>query len=167
VGRARPSGRGHIGALGVVVVLLSACSSEPCSTEVARRMRRFAEPYTGHWVVAYGDSLTLPDAPTLADRFRVAAVVLDTNRMVAGRACLNTGRLIFSDPRAETLAVRWSGDPGQALVQGWPADLGPFGGLALRWRGRDSLVGSVLFDERMGAQVPSGTTAQFVAGRAP
>ena len=130
-------------------------------------MRRFAEPYVGRWVVAYGDSLTIPDAPSLADRFRVAAVELDTQRVVVSGACVQTGRLIFAEPRADTLAVRWTGDPGQALVQGWPADLGPFGGISLRWRGRDSLVGSVLFDERMGAQVPGGTTAQFVAGRSP
>ncbi len=130
-------------------------------------MRRFAEPYVGRWVVAYGDSLTIPDAPTLADRFRVAAVELDSAHLVANGACVNTGRMIFAEPKPDTLAVRWTGDPGQALVQGWPADLGPFGGVALRWRGRDSLVGSVLFDQRMGAQVPGGTTAQFVAGRAP
>lgn len=128
-------------------------------------MRRFAEPYTGRWTVAYGDSLTIPDAPALADRFRLAGVELDTNHVVAHGACVNTGRLIFTKPHAETLAVRWTADPGQALVQGWPADLGPFGGIGLRWRGRDSLLGSVLFDERMGAQVPGGTTAQFVAGR--
>lgn len=130
-------------------------------------MRRFSEPYVGHWAVAYGDTLTIPDAPTLADRFRLAAVQLDTHRMVVGGACLQTGRLIFAAPRAETLAVRWSGNLDQALVQGWPSDLGPFGGVALAWQGRDSLRGSVLFDERVGAQVPTGTTAQFVAGRAP
>jgi hypothetical protein len=150
----------------VFVLVIAACASEPCSTEVARRMRRFAEPYVGRWVVAYGDSLTIPGAPTLADKFRLAAVELDTSRVVTDGVCLNTGRLIFSAPRADTLAIRWSGDPGQALVQGWPNDLGPFGGVALRWRGRDSLLGSVLFDERLGAQVPGGTTAQFVAGRA-
>ena len=130
-------------------------------------MRRFSEPYAGRWTVAYGDTLTIPDAPSLADRFRLAAVVLDTNRVVLGRLCLQTGQLIFAAPRAETLAVRWSGNLDQALVQGWPSDLGPFGGIALAWRGRDSLRGSVLFDERLGAHVPTGTTAQFVAGRAP
>jgi len=130
-------------------------------------MRRFSEPYAGHWTVAYGDTLTIPDAPSLADRFRLAAVVLDTSRVVLGRVCLQTGQLIFGAPRAETLAVRWSGNLDQALVQGWPSDLGPFGGIALAWRGRDSLRGSVLFDERLGAQVPTGTTAQFVAGRTP
>ena len=130
-------------------------------------MRRFAEPYVGRWVVAYGDTLTIPDAPSLADRFRVTAVELDTTRDVVGGTCLQRGRLIFAVPRAETLAVRWSGNLDQALVQGWPSDLGPFGGIALAWRGRDSLRGSVLFDERMGAQVPTGTTAQFMAGRAP
>lgn len=116
--------------------------------------------------MAYGDTLTIPDAPSLADRFRLAAVVLDTNRVALGGACRHTGQLIFAAPRAETLAVRWSGNLDQALVQGWPSDLGPFGGIALAWRGRDSLRGSVLFDERLGAQVPTGTTAQFMAGRA-
>lgn len=130
-------------------------------------MRRFAEPYVGHWVVAYGDSLTIPDAPALADRFRVAAIELDSTRVVQEGICLHTGRLRFAEPRADTVAVRWVGDPGYALVRGWPADLGPFGGLALAWRGRDSLRATLLFDERLGAQVPAGTTAQFVAGRAP
>jgi hypothetical protein len=130
-------------------------------------MRRFAEPYFGRWDVAYGDTLTIPDAPALADRFRVATIVLDSSRVVEEGVCRHTGQLVFAVPRAETLAVRWIGDPAHALVHGWPADLGPFGGLALAWRGRDSLRASVLFDERLGAQVPVGTTAQFVAGRAP
>ena len=130
-------------------------------------MQRFAEPYMGKWIVAYGDSLTIPDAPTIADRFHLASVELDTNRVTVTGACLHSGRLIFSAPRAETLAVRWSGSIDEALLQGWPADLGPFGGVSLAWRGRDSLRGSVLFDQRVRAQVPRGTTAQFVAGRAP
>lgn len=153
--------------LAVVGSGLWGCSSDPCHTEVARRMRRFGEPYAGRWVVAYGDTLTIPDAPTLADHFRLAAVELDTTRVVVGNTCLQTGRIIFASPRVDTLAVRWSGNLDQALVRGWPSDLGPFGGLALAWRGRDSLRGSLLFDERLGAQVPTGTTAQFVAGRAP
>lgn len=150
-----------------MALLATACGSEPCATEVGRRMRRFAEPYIGRWVVAYGDTLTIPEAPALADRFRVAAIELDSTRVLAAGVCLHTGRLIFAVPRAETLAVRWVGDPAQAMLQGWPADLGPFGGLALAPMGRDSLRISVLFDERLGAQVPTGTTAQFVAGRAP
>ena len=68
-------------------------------------------------------------------------------------------------PRAETLAVTWFGQPEQAIVNGWPADLGPFAGLSLAWWGRDSLRGSVLFDARLGVQVRPGVTAQFVAGR--
>jgi hypothetical protein len=130
-------------------------------------MRRFSEPYAGQWTVAYGDTLTIPGAPSLADRFRLAAIVLDTSRVVLGRVCLQTGQLIIAAPRAETLAVRWSANLDQALVRGWPGDLGPFGGIALVWRGRDSLRGSVLFDEQLRAQVPTGTTAQFMAGRTP
>jgi len=73
--------------------------------------------------------------------------------------------MTFSVPRAETLAVTWFGQPEQAIVNGWPADLGPFAGLSLVWWGPDSLRGSVLFDSRLGVQVRPGVTAQFVAGR--
>jgi hypothetical protein len=92
-------------------------------------------------------------------------VVLDTARTIAGKDCLLRGQLVFRIPRAETLAVRWFGQPEQAIVEGWPADVGPFAGVSLAWWGRDSLRGSVLFDARLGVQVRPGVTAQFVAGR--
>jgi hypothetical protein len=101
----------------------------------------------------------------MSDRFRLATVVLDTATVVSGRDCLFRGRMTFSVPRAETLAVTWFGQPEQAIVNGWPADLGPFAGLSLVWWGPDSLRGSVLFDSRLGVQVRPGVTAQFVAGR--
>lgn len=101
----------------------------------------------------------------MSDRFRLTDVVLDTARTTAGKDCLLRGQLVFRVPRAETLAVRWFGQPEQAIVEGWPADVGPFAGVSLAWWGRDSLRGSVLFDARLGVQVRPGVTAQFVAGR--
>jgi hypothetical protein len=151
----------------VAAAVATACASEPCESYQARRTVRYSTPYMGEWIVARGDTMTLPEEPRLADRFRLTAVTLDSARVVVGRNCLLSGRLVFSAPRAETLSVRWFGQPEQAIVQGWPADLGPFGGLAVARYGNDSLRGSVLFDQRMGVQVPSGVTAQFVAGRAP
>ena len=150
----------------VAAVVATGCASAPCDSYQARRTVRYSAPYVGQWIVAHGDTLTLPEEPRLADRFRLAAVTLDSERVMAGRNCLLSGRLVFSAPKAETLSVHWFGQPEQAIVQGWPADLGPFGGLALARYGPDSLRGSVLFDQRMGVQVPSGVTAQFVAGRA-
>lgn len=128
---------------------------------------RYSLPYAGHWTVARGDTLTLPAEPQLADRFWVGTITLDTATVVAGQACLLRGRMTFLEPRPDTLDVRWFGQPEQAIVQGWPADLGPFGGVALtRVRG-DSLRGSLLFDRQMGVEVPVGVTAQFMAARAP
>jgi hypothetical protein len=150
----------------LAVLAIAACGPpNPCSGAQFRRLERFSRPYAGHWVVARGDTLTFPDSPPLADRFRLGAIVLDTTTAVSGRDCLLRGRVIFSAPRAETLAVTWFGQPEQAIVSGWPADLGPFAGLSLAWWGRDSLRGAVLFDSRMGVQVRPGATAQFVAGR--
>jgi hypothetical protein len=146
-------------------VVATACASAPCDSYQARRTVRYSAPYVGHWIIARGDTMTLPEEPRLSDRFRLAAVTLDSERVVVGRNCLLSGRLVFSAPRAETLSVRWFGQPEQAIVQGWPADIGPFAGLAVALFGSDSLRGSVLFDQRMGVQVPSGVTAQFVAGR--
>ena len=146
--------------------LLAACGPpNPCSGAQFRRVERFSRPYAGHWVVARGDTLTFPDSPPLADRFRLRDIVLDTGTAIAGRECLLRGRVTFTVPRAETLAVTWFGQPEQAIVNGWPVDLGPFAGLSLAWWGRDSLRGSVLFDARLGVQVRPGVTAQFVAGR--
>ena len=139
--------------------------SDPCSGYQFKRLERFSHPYAGDWVVARGDSLTFPDSPEMSDRFRLAAVALDSTTIVVGRDCVLRGRIVFRAPRAETLTVTWYGQPEQAIVNGWPADLGPFAGLSLAWWGRDSLRGSVLFDSRLGVQVRPGVTAQFVAGR--
>ena len=122
-------------------------------------------PYAGHWVIARGDSLTFPDAPAMSDRFRLSDIVLDTATVLAGRECVFSGRIVFRVPRAETLAVSWFGQPEQAIVSGWPADLGPFAGLSLAWAGRDSLSGAILMDSKLGVQARPGMTAQFVAGR--
>lgn len=127
-----------------------------------RLRERFSRPYLGHWKVARGDTLTLPQ---LGDRFKLTAVVLDTGRIVVGDACRFTGTLTFAVPRAETLAVSWYGLPEQALIYGWPADLGPFAGVGASRVG-DSLVGSILFDARLHVEVRPGVTARFVAGRA-
>lgn len=154
------------GAPALLALLAVGCGpSEPCSGYQFRRLERFSRPYAGHWVVARGDSLTLPDAPEMSDRFRLSAVVLDTATVVAGRECLFRGRIVFEYPRPETLAVTWFGQPEQAIVNGWPAEMGSFAGLSLAWAGADSLLGSLLFDARLGVQVRPGVTAQFVAGR--
>ena len=72
---------------------------------------------------------------------------------------------MFQVPRAETLAVTWLGAPEQALIYGWPAELGPFAGIGAVRVG-DSLAGAILFDERLGVRVRPGVTARFIAGRA-
>jgi hypothetical protein len=92
-------------------------------------------------------------------------VVLDTTRVAVGGTCRFKGALVFAVPRAETLAVTWYGSPEQALIYGWPADLGPFAGIGASKVG-DSLAGAILFDAQLGVQVPPGVTARFVAGRA-
>jgi len=152
--------------LAAAALLAAACGPpNPCSGYQFGRLERFSHAYAGHWVVARGDTLTFPDSPQMSDRFRLGEVVLDTATVVVGRDCLFRGRLVFRAPRRDTLAVTWFGQPEQALVSGWPGDLGPFAGLSLAWWGRDSLRGSVLFDARLGIQVRPGVTAQFVAGR--
>lgn len=151
----------------LAILAATACSGGPCDSYQARRTARYSAPYVGRWVVARGDSLTLPEEPRLADRFRLGGVTLDSTRVIVGNGCMLSGRLVFTAPKAETLAVQWFGQPEHAIVQGWPAELGPFAGIALAPFGRDSLRGSVLFDQRLGVQVPAGVTAQFVAGRAP
>jgi hypothetical protein len=153
------------GALLLAIVAGGCGPADPCSGYQFKRLGRFSRPYAGNWVVAHGDTLTFPDSPQMSDRFRLREVVLDTATVVAGRNCVLRGRIVFLEPRAETLAVTWYGQPEQAIVNGWPADLGPFAGLSLAWWGRDSLRGSVLFDSRLGVQVRPGVTAQFVAGR--
>jgi len=158
--------RGSAAPCALALLWSAACGpADPCGGYQFKRLDRFSRPYAGDWVVAHGDSLTFPDSPQMSDRFRLAAVVLDTMTVVVGRDCLLRGRIVFAKPRAETLAVTWFGQPEQAIVNGWPADLGPFAGLSLAWWGRDSLRGSVLFDSRLGVQVRPGVTAQFVADR--
>ncbi len=144
---------------------LACAPSSPCrSGDVRRELGRFSHPYAGHWVVAHGDSLTIPD-PTLGDRFRLTDIVLDTDTVSIGKQCLYRGSIVFSVPRAETLAVSWFGVPEHVTVFGWPAELGPFAGLNASWWSRDSLRGAILYDERFGVQARPGATAQFWAGR--
>ncbi len=76
------------------------------------------------------------------------------------------GQITFRAPRADTLAVSWFGQPEQAIVSGWPADLGPFAGVSLALSGRDSASGAILIDSKLGVQARPGMTARFVAGRA-
>ena len=147
---------------GVAALLASCAPADPCATAQARRAARYSLPYAGNWVVAHGDTLTLPQ---MGDRFTLTHIMLDTVRGRFNRDCVFRGTLVFAVP-TETLAVSWFGQPEQAFILGWPAELGPFAGVALAWYGSDSLKGSVLFDERLGVQVRPGVTAQFYAGRA-
>jgi hypothetical protein len=153
------------GVLGVSLLGLAlgtACSSpDPCRASSLRLLRRESARYVGAWTVTRGDTLTLPQ---LGDRFQLATVRLDTAPVAVGATCRLRGAISFREPRAETLAVTWTGGP-EALLHGWPADLGPFGGLGLVVAG-DSLRGALLFDSRLGITVRPGLTAQFVASRA-
>jgi len=54
--------------------------------------------------------------------------------VVVGRECLFAAGSCFAR-RAPILTVTWFGQPEQAIVSGWPADVGPFAGLSLAWRG--------------------------------
>lgn len=135
----------------------------PCSASRMRLATRYSQPYFGRWKVARGDTLTLPQ---MGDRFRLSALILDTARVAVRTGCRFTGAIAFAVPRAETLAVTWIGQLGQAFIYGWPADLGPFGGIGASLSG-DSLRGALLFDSRLGIQVKPGVTAQFVATRFP
>ena len=149
------------------VLAVAACGPpDPCSGHQFDRLRRYSQPYAGQWVVARGDTLTFPDAPAMSDHFRLSDLTLDTATIVVGRECVFRGLIVFRAPRAETLAVTWFGQPEQAIVSGWPAELGPFAGLSLTWAGRDSLSGAILMDSKLGVQARPGMTAQFVAGRA-
>lgn len=150
---------------GCVGALAGCGAPAPCDSSYFRRVLRTSQPYVGHWVVARGDSLTLPEG--MGDRFQLESVILDSTTVAVGAACRLRGTLVFSVPRAETLAVTWFGEPEQAVVFGWPGELGPFGGVGVAWWGRDSLRGALLFDEQMGVRMPPGVTAEFVAGRAP
>lgn len=156
----------RVAVLAGAALCLAACGPpNPCSGYQFDRLHRFSVPYAGHWRVARGDTLTFPDAPTMSDRFRLSDIILDTATVVIDRECVFRGQLVFRAPRAETLAVSWFGQPEQAIVSGWPADLGPFAGVSLAWAGRDSLSGAILIDARLGVQARPGLTARFVAGR--
>jgi len=147
--------------LALAAVTAGCGPSSPCRTTDFRNIRRYSRPYVGRWVVARGDSLTLTQ---MGDRFRLAALTLDTDTVMFNQECHLSGRLVFTVPR-ETLAVSWFGVPEHATVYGWPQDLGPFGGLSVTFWGRDSLHGALLFDESVDVQVRPGVTAQFWAGR--
>jgi hypothetical protein len=152
------------GLAAVTLVCASGCGPRhPCDTSFGQRMGRFSLPYAGTWAVGRGDTLTLPEG--MGDRFKLAGFRLDTARVAVNGACRFAGELVFTAPRAETLAVTWVGEPQQVYIFGWPAHLGPFAGIGASWWGRDSLRGAVLFDERMGVQMAPGVTAEFVAGR--
>jgi hypothetical protein len=126
-----------------------------------RLVSRRSRPYVGRWSVVRGDTLTLPQ---LGDRFKLAELRLDTGRVETGTSCRLAGAIVFAAPRADTFTVTWIGDLGQAFIYGWPADLGPFGGLGVSVTD-DSLYGALLFDSRLGMHVKPGLTAQFVARR--
>src|SRR5213596_200428 len=89
-----------------------------------------------------------------------------THPQRARRRRASRGRIVFRAPRADTLTATWFGQPEQAIVSGWPADVGPFAGVSLAWAGRDSLSGSILLDSKLGVQARPGMTARVVAGRA-
>ncbi|MGH7700431.1 MAG: hypothetical protein ACREMJ_07965 [Gemmatimonadales bacterium] len=153
------TGRRFLAAL----ALLAACGpADPCDTAYFRRVARTSQPYAGDWVVARGDTLTLPDG--MGDRFKLAGFRLDTAKVAVGQACRFRGTMTFAVP-AETLAVTWFGEPEHLYVFGWPAELGPFAGIGAAWRGGDSLHGAILFDEQLGVRMAPGVTAEFVAAR--
>jgi hypothetical protein len=126
-------------------------------------MLRASQSFIGRWQVTRADTMTLPE---MGDRFTVAAIILDSMRVQAGTACRLRGTLIFAVPRADTFAVTWASEGGPAFVYGWPADLGPFGGMGVTLSG-DTLRGALLFDARLGVQMKPGVTAQLVARRMP
>jgi hypothetical protein len=159
--------RRALAALGAALAIAACGPRHPCAGHQFDRLHRYSTPYAGHWVIARGDTLTFPDAPAMSDRFRLASITLDTTTVVQGRECVFRGQIVFRAPRADTVAASWFGQPEQAIVTGWPADLGPFAGVSLAWAGRDSLSGAILLDAQLGVQARPGMTARFVAGRAP
>src|SRR2546425_2380675 len=143
-------------------VLASACEpSDPCRSSRMHLRTRYAARYIGHWVVAHGDTLTLPQ---MGDRFKLTNVVLDTARVAVGRDCHFRGTLVFQVPRAETLAVTWLGAPEQALIYGLPAELRPFGGIGALPVG-GSLAWGILVHQPRGVQGRPGVTAPLIARR--
>lgn len=130
---------------------------------MARVQLRASRPFVGQWRVTRADSLTLPQ---MGDRFALRDITLDSARAQTA-PCRLRGTLVFTVPRADTLAITWIADGGQALISGWPADLGPFGGIGATLSGGDTLRGALLFDSRLGLAVKPGLTAQLVARRMP
>lgn len=137
------------------------CAGSPCRTTDFRNIRRYSQRYVGEWTVTHGDTLTLTQA---GDRFHLVSFSLDTDTAMFDQECHLRGRMIFRVP-SETLTVSWFGVPEHATIYGWPDNLGPFAGVSLVFWGRDSLHGSVLFDQATNIEVQPGTTAQFWAGR--
>lgn len=153
-----------LGAPALIAGLLAVgCApGSPCRSTDFKNIRRYSERYVGRWTVAHGDTLTLAQ---MGDRFHLASFALDTDTVMFNKECHLSGRMIFTLP-AETLAVSWFGVPEHATIFGWPDNLGPFAGASVTFWGRDSLHGTVLFDQAMDIQVTQGTTAQFWAGKA-
>jgi hypothetical protein len=156
------AGHRPLAGFGLVAALCGACSPpRPCEASRMRLGIRLSRSYVGRWRVARGDTLTLPQ---LGDPFKLTELMLDTARVETGTTCRLAGAITFAAPRVETFAVTWMGQPQQAFIYGWPADLGPFGGIGVTLTG-DSLRGALLFDARLGMRVKPGLTAQFVASR--
>ena len=148
----------------VLAIVFANCGhASPCDARPFAKTLRISARYAGRWQVVFGDTVTIAQ---MGDRFRLREIDLDTARVLAreGTACRLTGALLFQEPRRDTFPVTWVGFPEQALIYGWPADLGPFGGIGATLHG-DTLVGSLLFQSEVGINVPPGVTARFVARR--
>jgi len=90
--------------LAALALAIAACApGSPCRTREFRQILGWSRPYAGTWVVGRGDTLTLPQ---MGDRFRLAAFTLDTDTINLRKECRLRGRLVFTAPRAETLARR-------------------------------------------------------------
>ena len=70
------------------LLALACAPSSPCrSSAIIHPLANLSRPYAGHWTVARGDTLTLPD-PTMGDRFKLTDIVLDTETVSIGKQCL-------------------------------------------------------------------------------
>src|SRR5439155_21626441 len=88
--------RGGQGVRATLLAALAACGpTNPCGSSEMHLRTRFSQPYVGHWVVARGDTLTLPE---LGDRFKLTDVILDSVRVAVGRTCRFKGALAFTVP---------------------------------------------------------------------
>jgi hypothetical protein len=136
------------------VLVVAACGPpNPCSGHQFDRLRRYSLPYAGHWRVAHGDTLTFPDAPAMSDRFRLSDITLDTATIVIDRECIFRGQIVFSAPRAETLAVNWFGQPDRRSSAAGPPT-GPFAGDVARAGGTGLAVRRHLMDSKGSRPVP-------------